>query len=106
MKEDNDKTMKLRDDNIDMTSKLKSIYEQYGIREQVRDSTNRSLPILVFFYIVTRQLQQMEKMTKQMALESQLYEARLAKIEMETSAEKEILLREKQQLLVVSHGRG
>lgn len=35
MKQDNDKTMKLRDDNIDMTSKLKSFYEQYEIREQV-----------------------------------------------------------------------
>lgn len=35
MKQDNDKTMKLRDDNIDMTSKLKSIYEQYEMREQV-----------------------------------------------------------------------
>ena len=35
MKQDSDKTMKLRDDNIDMTSKLKSIYEQYEIREQV-----------------------------------------------------------------------
>lgn len=40
-------------------------------------------------------------MAKQMALESQLYEARIAKLEMETSAEKEMLLREKQQLLVV-----
>lgn len=35
MKQDSDKTMKLRDDNVDMTSKLKSIYEQYEIREQV-----------------------------------------------------------------------
>lgn len=35
MKQDSDKTMKLRDDNIDMTTKLKSIYEQYDIREQV-----------------------------------------------------------------------
>lgn len=40
-------------------------------------------------------------MTKQMALESQLYEAKIAKLEMETAAEKEVLLREKQQLLLV-----
>ncbi|XP_065225008.1 gamma-taxilin [Planococcus citri] len=77
MKQDSDKTMKLRDDNIDMTSKLKSIYEQYEIREQ-----------------------QIEKMAKQMALETQLYEAKLSKMEMEFAAEKEILLREKQQLLM------
>lgn len=50
MKEDNDKTMKLRDDNIDMTSKLKSIYEQYGMREQVseeRDPTSSFVSVLI-----------------------------------------------------------
>lgn len=40
-------------------------------------------------------------MAKQMALETQLYEAKLSKMEMEFAAEKEILLREKQQLLMV-----
>lgn len=35
MKKDSDKTMKLRDNNVDMISKLKSIYEEYEIREQV-----------------------------------------------------------------------
>lgn len=40
-------------------------------------------------------------MAKQMALESQLYEAKLSKMEMEAAAEKEVLLREKQQLLMV-----
>lgn len=40
-------------------------------------------------------------MAKQMALESELYEAKIAKMEMETAAEKEVLLQEKQQLLMV-----
>lgn len=100
--------MKLRDDNIDMTSKLKSVYEQYEIREQVAfpfikmfcDST---VPLPPFVYSLIRILyQQMEKMGKQMELESQLYEAKVSKLEMEATAEKEILLREKQQLLMVN----
>lgn len=35
MQQNNDNNMKLRDDNIDMTSKLKSICEQYEVRQQV-----------------------------------------------------------------------
>ena len=43
----------------------------------------------------------MEKITKQMQLEAQLADAKLAKAKMEMAAEKEILLKEKQQLLMV-----
>lgn len=46
-------------------------------------------------------LQQVEKISKQMQLEAQLADAKLAKLKMEMTAEKEILLREKQQLLMV-----
>lgn len=45
--------------------------------------------------------QQVEKVTKQMQLENQLSDAKMAKAKMEMAAEKEILLQEKQQLLVV-----
>lgn len=38
MQQNNDKNMKLRDDNIDMTAKLKSICEQYELRQQVISS--------------------------------------------------------------------
>lgn len=45
--------------------------------------------------------QQVEKITKQMQLEAQLADAKLAKAKMEMAAEKEVLLKEKQQLLMV-----
>jgi hypothetical protein len=45
--------------------------------------------------------QQVEKITKQMQLEAQLADARLAKAKMEMAAEKEVLLQEKQRLLMV-----
>lgn len=48
-----------------------------------------------------RTFQQVEKVTKQIHLEAQLSDAKLAKAKMEMAAEKEILLQEKQQLLVV-----
>lgn len=50
-----------------------------------------------FFY------QQVERMMKKMALETQLHEAKMTKLRVEFEAEKELLLREKQQLLVVSN---
>jgi len=77
MQQNNDKNMRLRDDNIDMTTKLKNICEQYEIRQQ-----------------------QVERISKQMQLEQQLADAKLAKLKMEMAAEREILLREKQQLLM------
>lgn len=45
--------------------------------------------------------QEVEKVTKQMHLEAHLADAKLAKAKMEMAAEKEILLQEKQQLLMV-----
>jgi hypothetical protein len=45
--------------------------------------------------------QQVDKITKQMQLEAQLADAKLAKAKMEMAAEKEVLLKEKQQLLMV-----
>lgn len=77
MQQNNDKNNKLRDDNIDMSARLKNVCEQYELREQ-----------------------QVEKISKQMQLEAQLADAKLAKLKMEMTAEKEILLREKQQLLM------
>jgi hypothetical protein len=46
--------------------------------------------------------QQVDKITKQMQLEAQLADARLTKAKMEMAAEKEVLLKEKQQLLMVT----
>lgn len=70
MNENNDKNQKLRDDNIEMSKKFKYILEQYELREQ-----------------------QVEKMGKQLDLANQLSEAKLTKLQMEGSVEKEILLR-------------
>lgn len=39
MQQNNEKNNKLRDDNVDMTSRLKSVCEQYQLREQVRNSS-------------------------------------------------------------------
>ncbi|XP_075227182.1 uncharacterized protein LOC142327761 [Lycorma delicatula] len=77
MQQNNDKNMKLRDDNIDMNAKLKNVCEQYELREQ-----------------------QVEKISKQMQLEAQLADAKLAKAQVEMAAEREIMLREKQQILM------
>lgn len=77
MQQNNEKNSKLRDDNLDMTEKFKTIMEQYELREH-----------------------QVDKITKQMALESQLSEAKLAKANLEAQAEKEKLLAEKKHLLV------
>jgi hypothetical protein len=46
--------------------------------------------------------QQVDKVTKQMLLEAQLADAKLTKAKMEMAAEKEVLLKEKQQLLMVT----
>ncbi|XP_047508145.1 gamma-taxilin [Pieris napi] len=66
-----EKNAKLRDDNISMTEKFKSVVEQYQLREQ-----------------------QIDKMAKQMALVSQLSDAKLQKSALEHQAEKERLLAE------------
>lgn len=72
MNENNDKNMKLKADNQEMTDKFKFILEQYELREQ-----------------------QMEKINKQMDLVQQLSDAKIAKAEMEAQAEKEQLQAEK-----------
>nr|XP_034835854.1 gamma-taxilin isoform X2 [Maniola hyperantus] len=69
LQQNNDKNAKLRDDNISMTEKFKSVVQQYQLREQ-----------------------QVEKMAKQMTLESQLSDAKLQKAALEHQAEKERLL--------------
>lgn len=69
MNENNDKNMKLKDENTEMANKFKFILEQYELRDQ-----------------------QMEKMNKQIDLVTQLNEAKLAKAQMEATAEKEALL--------------
>lgn len=76
MQQNNEKNTKLHEDNLEMTKKFKSVCEQYELREQ-----------------------QVEKISKQLQLESQLADARLAKAKLEMTAEKEILLKEKHQLL-------
>ncbi|PNF22844.1 hypothetical protein B7P43_G01394 [Cryptotermes secundus] len=77
MQQNNEKNSKLREDNLEMTKKFKTVCEQYSLREQ-----------------------QVDKITKQMQLEAQLADAKLAKAKMEMAAEKEVLLKEKQQLLM------
>ncbi|XP_039289310.1 LOW QUALITY PROTEIN: alpha-taxilin [Nilaparvata lugens] len=77
MQQNSDKNSKLRDDNLDMNARLKSVCEQYELREK-----------------------EVDRIAKQMQLESQLAEAKLAKAKMEMAAERELFVREKQQLLV------
>ncbi|CAH2242896.1 alpha-taxilin [Pararge aegeria] len=77
LQQNNDKNAKLRDDNISMTEKFKSVVQQYQLREQ-----------------------QVEKMAKQMSLESQLSDAKLQKAALEHQAEKERLLADMETLKV------
>ncbi|CAK1545782.1 unnamed protein product [Leptosia nina] len=77
LQQNNEKNAKLRDDNISMTEKFKSVVQQYQLREQ-----------------------QVDKMAKQMSLESQLSDAKLQKAALEHQAEKERLLAEAEQMKV------
>uniref|UniRef100_A0A182QVR1 Alpha-taxilin n=1 Tax=Anopheles farauti TaxID=69004 RepID=A0A182QVR1_9DIPT len=72
MNENNDKNMKLKEDNMEMAKKFKVILEQYELRDQ-----------------------QMDKMNKQMELVTQLNDAKLAKLQMEANNQKEQFLAEK-----------
>uniref|UniRef100_A0A182SFM8 Alpha-taxilin n=1 Tax=Anopheles maculatus TaxID=74869 RepID=A0A182SFM8_9DIPT len=81
MNENNDKNMKLKEDNMEMAKKydsmkivglFKFILEQYELRDQ-----------------------QMDKMNKQMELVTQLNDAKLAKLQMQSNSEKEQFLAEK-----------
>ncbi|KAK6641460.1 hypothetical protein RUM44_013172 [Polyplax serrata] len=77
MQQNNENNSKLRDENLEMQNKFKTVCEQYELREQ-----------------------QVEKMSKQMQLESQLAEAKLTKLKIEMMSEKELLENEKKQLLI------
>lgn len=103
--QNNDKNAKLRDDNLDMTTKLKNVCEQYERKEQVSELWIISLILSQIAVRVANILtfyQHVEKLAKQMHLEIQLADAKFAKAKMEMAMEKETLLREKQQLLIVS----
>ncbi|TMW53849.1 hypothetical protein DOY81_001134, partial [Sarcophaga bullata] len=73
LSKNNEENNKLRDHNIEMTKKLKFLAEQYQAREQ-----------------------QLEKLNEQVQLESQLHQAKLSKVQVESAMEKEILIKEKQ----------
>ncbi|KAL4717154.1 hypothetical protein ACJJTC_017041 [Scirpophaga incertulas] len=77
LQQNNEKNAKLRDDNISMTEKFKSVVQQYQLREQ-----------------------QVDKMAKQMALETQLSDAKLQKASLEHQAEKERLVSEMEHMKV------
>lgn len=72
----NDENLKIKEANLEMTKKFKYLAEQYELREK-----------------------QMEKLNEQIKLETQLNEAKLAKVQMESTIEREILLKEKQAAL-------
>lgn len=72
----NDENLKIKEANAEMTKKFKYLAEQYELREK-----------------------QLEKLNEQIKLETQLNEAKLAKVQMESTIEKEILLKEKQAAL-------
>lgn len=71
MTDNADKNTKLKEDNTEMSNKFKYILEQYEIREQ-----------------------QMEKISKQMDLVTQLNDAKLAKSKVEALADKEKFMTE------------
>ncbi|XP_026483188.2 gamma-taxilin [Vanessa tameamea] len=77
LQQNNEKNAKLRDDNISMTEKFKSVVQQYQLREQ-----------------------QVDKMAKQMTLETQLSDAKLQKASLEHQAERERILAEMEQMKV------
>lgn len=72
----NDENLKIKEANMEMTKKFKFLAEQYELREK-----------------------QLEKLNEQIKLETQLNEAKLAKVQMEATIEREILLKEKQTAL-------
>ncbi|XP_059619825.1 alpha-taxilin [Phlebotomus argentipes] len=76
MTENNDRNMKLQQDNIEMSKRLKYLLEQSETREQ-----------------------QVEKINMSIDLSTQLNEAKLSKIQMEAALEKEGLLKEKHEML-------
>lgn len=79
MAETNEKNVKLHEDNIEIHKKFKSVFDEMDIREQ-----------------------HFEGMHQMMKQELQVAEAKLAKVTLEMSQEKETLLKERNQLLLVS----
>lgn len=77
MLQNDENNSKLRDQNVEMQNEYLALYEEFKLREK-----------------------QIEKMSEQIKLESQLGEAKLSKLKMETVAEKEILENEKKHLLL------
>ncbi|KAG4076144.1 hypothetical protein HA402_011490 [Bradysia odoriphaga] len=72
----NDENAKLKEANLEITKKFKYLAEQYEMREK-----------------------QLMKTNEQINLSTQLNEAKLAKIKMESTLEREILLKEKETIL-------
>ncbi|XP_037041123.1 alpha-taxilin [Bradysia coprophila] len=72
----NDENAKLKEANLEITKKFKYLAEQYEMREK-----------------------QLMKTNEQVNLSTQLNEAKLAKIKMESTLEREILLKEKETIL-------
>ena len=79
LQQNNEKNNKLREENSEMAVKLQMLCDQYTLREQ-----------------------HLDKLGKQYDIERQLNEARLAKTRMEAAEDKEKMLREKQNLLLVN----
>lgn len=79
MAETNEKNIKLREDNIEIHKKFKSVFDEMDIREQ-----------------------HFEGMHQMMKHELQVAEAKLAKVTLEMAEEKEKLLKDKNALLLVS----
>ncbi|XP_041983304.1 gamma-taxilin [Aricia agestis] len=77
LQQNNEKNAKLREDNITITEKFKSVVQQYQLREQ-----------------------QVDKMAKQMNLESQLSDAKMQKAALEHQADRERLNAEMEQMKV------
>lgn len=75
MQENNEKNIKLRDDNLDMSNKISSLCEQFEKRED-----------------------QITRMEKQMELERQLAETTIAKAKFELQAEREMWKKEREGL--------
>lgn len=76
MQQNSESNAKLRDENLAMQNQFKGVCEQYELREQ-----------------------QVDKMSKQMKLEGQLANAKMAKVRLEMQAQGEILERDKAQLM-------
>ncbi len=79
LQQNNEKNNKLRDENAEMARRLQTLCDQYALREQ-----------------------HLEKLAKQYDIERQLNEAKLTKERVDHADEKEKMLREKQQLLLVN----